>query len=130
MPSDLSTDTLVALPEQDIPQALHATLVVLAAPTLQAFPQVARFVDFEREHGSFDWPRAMEEGQGWSSGEKTLVGAAAAIWNGLHDIELRTVLSELDDKSIRRLLLAIEVQRGWRPFREALELAAEADQAT
>jgi hypothetical protein len=127
MPKDVSTETLMAMPESEIPAALHATLIVLAAPTLQAFPRVARFLDLEPEHGAFDWPRALEEGKTWSSGERALVGAAATIWNGSHDIELRTVLNELDGPSMKRLLLAIEVQRGWRPFRDALERAAEAD---
>jgi hypothetical protein len=125
MPTDLSTATLLAMSDEDIPSGWRAALIVLSAPTLQSHPKVVRFVDFET---GFDWQTALRTGadqERWSHGELSLVMIASALW-GQNPCELREML-KLDDKNLRRALLAIEVHRSWRSFRDALTEVAATD---
>ena len=130
MTTDVTTDALLARPEAEIPNAMKATLVVLASPTLQGYVDIGRFVEFgPDENGIFDWPKALETGQTWSVGERLLVQLAATLWAPDNPTDLGSLIVNLDNNNIRRALLAVEVRRGLRPFREALVEAAANDKA-
>jgi len=115
-PADLSAATLLAMADEDIPAAFSSTLMVLSAPTLQDFPRIVRYVDFDAR--TFDWERALEEGRTWSDGERKLVKVAATLW-GSDSATLREAIS-LDAANLKRLLAAIEVHEGWKTLRDAL----------
>jgi hypothetical protein len=126
MALDISTEALLAMPEDTIPGALKASLIVLAAPTLQGYPQIGSYVEFDGEDGRFNMIKAIEDSVAWGDGSQALVRVAATLWNG-HETNLAAALRNLDDGNLRRVLLAIEFRRGWRGFREALMEAAEND---
>ena len=127
MATEISTEALLAMPEDTIPGALKASLIVLAAPALQGYPRIDSYVDFDGEDGRFNMIKAIEDSVAWGGGSQALVQVAATLWNG-HETNLATALRNLDDGNLRRVLLAIEFRRGWRGFRQALMEAAENDQ--
>ena len=85
-----------------------ATLHVLQAPALQA-KGVMRFVDVDRQQ--VDWVALLRTARGWSGVERTLLTAAGALWGYHPGCELRSVVMDLDDPDLRRVLDAIGLYR-------------------
>ena len=49
----------------------------------------------------------------WSSGERVLVGVAAALWAGYEETAVADVVRSLDDDNLSAVLEAIVLRRGW-----------------
>lgn len=86
-------------------EALH----LLDSPLLAA-KGCRRYVDFE--HRRIRFPALLRAARAWSDGERLLVRAAAALFNGGQTAGLGELVRVLDDANLARVLEAVRRFRG------------------
>lgn len=82
----------------------RAALYLLDSPLLAA-KGCQRYVDFERRRIRF--PALLRAARAWSDGERLLVRAAAALFNGSQTAGLGELVRVLDDANLARVLEAV-----------------------
>ena len=98
----------------DLPRWVHldpcwaAAMHVLGSPVLVE-KGVMRHVDLERRE--IDFPGLQKRARAWSDGERTLLAAAGALFGRLPGAELRDLVSDLDERNLRRVIQAMLVYR-------------------
>jgi hypothetical protein len=101
---------------------------VLTSPAFGRHEHIGDFVDFTwGEDGSFDWQGALAAAETSGHSIPLLIRIAAAMFGNQPGADLADILVSLDEPNLKRLLLAIDVARGWMPFRDALIEAAKND---
>lgn len=84
-------------------EAMAAVHVLSRMPFIRVGQALDRDgIDFE---GLLDMP--------WSSGERVLIGAAAALWSGDEGVPLADIVTSLDDDNLLVVLEGIALRVGW-----------------
>lgn len=105
------------LPESVVTdQELAPVLLILSHPRLAE--RAAPYVRIETR--SFDWRTLLATPL--SSGERLMVEAAASLWNHSNPCNLGELVETLSEDWFRRVLLAVQVARGWISFEDALAM--------
>lgn len=109
---------------RDRPWAI--TVVLLGAPEIRERTQP--FVDFRRRR--IDWEGLFDEATAWSPNERLLVTTAYDLSGGParsvdptpapQPVTLNEVASVLDERNVRRVLVALDLRRGRCELDEAL----------
>ena len=106
--------TTVALPSWVSTEAEWASALCLLTSPVLLRKGVMEYVDFT--HCIIDVARLRRMSEWWSSGERAMLRAACDLFNGGGNLSLSTLLHSLDDASLRLVLEAIEMRRGWRSW--------------